>query len=130
MDFYKCKHCGNIITYLHASGVKVFCCGEEMMKLTANTTDAATEKHIPAISQTGNLVHIQVGDVIHPMEDVHYIEWIALETTDGQVQIKYLHPHEAPAATFCLVDGDKIARVYAYCNLHGLWVKDMALSSF
>ena len=28
--FYKCAHCGNIITKVEDKGVPVFCCGQKM----------------------------------------------------------------------------------------------------
>ena len=46
LKFMRCKLCGNIVTYLHASGVTPVCCGQDMVELTANTEDAATEKHV------------------------------------------------------------------------------------
>ena len=57
------------------------------------------------------------------MEKEHYIMWIALETNAG-VQIHYLKSGEEPKATFALTEEEQIKKVYAYCNLHGLWVKE------
>ena len=54
------------------------------------------------------------------MVDVHYIEWIALQTTSG-IQFRYLKPGDAPKVEFVMSDGEKFEAVYAYCNLHGLW---------
>jgi superoxide reductase len=54
------------------------------------------------------------------MADVHYIEWIALETAKG-AQRKVLNPGDKPCAEFTLTDDDSVVAVYAYCNLHGLW---------
>lgn len=120
MKFYVCSHCGNIIAYAKNSGVPVVCCGETMKELVPNTTDAATEKHVPQWSQEGNLVTVEVGSVAHPMLEEHYIEWIGLQTEQGN-QRKALKPGEAPKAVFALAEGDKVEAVYAYCNLHGLW---------
>ena len=50
MKFYKCSHCGNIVAYVQDNGPKVVCCGEEMKEMVANTTDAATEKHVPVVT--------------------------------------------------------------------------------
>ena len=91
--------------------------GEE---LTANTTDGAYEKHVPQITQTGDHVTVKVGSVPHPMLDVHYIEWIVLQTKNG-VQRAELKPGDAPKAVFALVPGDEVEAAYAYCNLHSLW---------
>ena len=96
---------------------KALSVGEE---LTANTTDGAYEKHVPVFEQIGNQVNVTVGSVEHPMLDVHYIEWIALETKKG-AQFKKLAPGEAPKASFLLTEDDELVAVYEYCNLHGLW---------
>jgi superoxide reductase len=120
MKFYICEVCGNIITHVNASGVPVVCCGKPMKELVPGTTDAAVEKHVPAYSVEGNLVRVKVGSVEHPMLDVHFIQWIAVESKQG-VQIKYLQPGQAPEAVFALSEGDELVAVYEYCNLHGLW---------
>ena len=119
--YYICKHCGNIVTKLEDSGVPVVCCGSPMTELVPNTTDAATEKHVPVVEVTEGLVTVTVGSVEHPMTAEHNIPWIALETEKG-VQIRHLAPEEAPKATFLLGEGETIVRVLAYCNLHGLWM--------
>ena len=41
---------------IHDAGVKPVCCGEPMTELVANTTDAATEKHVPVVEVEGNEV--------------------------------------------------------------------------
>ena len=120
MKFYICEVCGNIITHVNASGVPVVCYGKPMKELVPGTTDAAVEKHVPAYSVEGNLVRVKVGSVEHPMLDVHFIQWIAVESKQG-VQIKYLQPGQAPEAVFALSEGDELVAVYEYCNLHGLW---------
>ena len=45
---------------------------------TANTIDAAHEKHVPVIEVSGDTVNVKVGSVEHPSLDAHYIEWIIL----------------------------------------------------
>lgn len=120
MKFYRCEHCGNIVTFLHAAGVPVMCCGQKMTELVPGTTDAALEKHVPAVEVKGGKVYVQVGAVEHPMLPEHYIQWIALETNLGS-QIRYLQPGQAPKAEFLLAEGEELVAVYEYCNLHGLW---------
>lgn len=120
ISFYKCKKCGKVVAMLKGSPCDTICCGEAMTELTANTTDAAVEKHVPVVTVNGNTVEVNVGSVTHPMEEKHFIEWIALETKNGN-QLKYLKPGDAPKAVFALTDGDEVVRAYAYCNLHGLW---------
>lgn len=119
--FYICRHCGNIIGMIKNSGVPVLCCGEKMQLLAPNSVEASGEKHIPEVSVAGDKVSVRVGAVDHPMVAEHYIEWVYLQTEKGG-QRKAFKPGDAPVAEFSLVD-DKAVAVYAYCNLHGLWIK-------
>ncbi len=124
MKVFVCKHCGNMITFLKESGAPVVCCGEKMTELVPGTSDGALEKHVPAVSIDGSKVHVAVGEVEHPMLDAHYIMWVALETGKG-VQIKHLNPGEKPQADFVLAEGEEAVAAYEYCNLHGLWKKEL-----
>ncbi|MGN0914815.1 MAG: desulfoferrodoxin family protein [Succinivibrio sp.] len=122
VKFYKCSVCGNIITKLKDSGIKVVCCDKTMEELIPGISDGAKEKHVPVFDIKGSEVTVKVGSVPHPMTDDHYIEWIALESTQG-LQIKYLSPEfDSAEYTFGLADADHPVAVYAYCNLHGLWM--------
>ena len=120
MKFYRCKHCGNIIAMVNDSGVRVKCCGEEMMELIPGEVDAALEKHVPVFEKNGNILTVRVGSVTHPMLEEHYIQWIAIRTNKGN-QRKRLNPGDEPRAEFALLDGEEVLEVYEYCNLHGLW---------
>ncbi len=124
IKFYRCRHCGNIITHLNNSGVSVVCCGEKMQELVPNSIDASAEKHVPVITTSGNIVTVDIGSVEHPMTEAHYIQWICLETEQG-VQYAYLNPGDKPKAVFALKENDRVSAAYAYCNLHGLWVKNV-----
>ena len=84
-----------------------------------NTTDGAYEKHVPVIEHTGEYVTVKVGSVEHPMLDMHYIEWIILETATGY-QKHVLKPGDKPEAHFAVTE--PVVAAYEYCNLHGLWV--------
>jgi len=121
--FFICKHCGNIAGKLKDSGVPLVCCGENMHELIPGEVEAATEKHIPKVTVQGSKVTAEVGEVPHPMAEEHFIEWIYMETENGG-QRKILKPGDEPKAVFALED-DKAVAVYAYCNLHGLWKKDL-----
>ena len=120
MEFYKCSHCGNIIAYVENKGVPVMCCGQKMTEIVPGTTDASQEKHVPVYTVEGNLVTVTVGAVEHPMQPEHYIEWVSLQTKQGN-QRKVLQPGEAPKVCFAICEGDEVEAVYAYCNLHSLW---------
>ena len=118
-QFFKCKKCGKIVEILSKGCPVVVCCGDEMIELKANTTDGATEKHVPVIEQNGDKVTVKVGSAVHPMEADHWIQWIEIETDKG-VQRKYLNAGEEPKAEFALA-GEKLLAAYEYCNKHGLW---------
>ncbi len=120
MKLYRCATCGNIISHVKNTGVPVMCCGKKMEEIIPGTSDGAAEKHVPVIKQEGNKVVVEVGSVEHPMADVHYIEWIILQTEKG-VQRRNLFPGELPRAEFVLADDDKVVAAYEYCNLHGFW---------
>ena len=120
MKFYVCEHCGNIITKFNDSKVPVVCCGEKMKELVPGTSDGAVEKHVPIVVLDGRSVHVIVGSVLHPMVDVHYIQWIVVETTKGIHKYNLL-PNEEPKVEVRLADNEEFVSAYEYCNLHGLW---------
>lgn len=117
---FRCKKCGQMVIMLKKSKCDMYCCEEAMEELIPGTTDAAVEKHVPVYEAKDNKVYVTVGDVIHPMMEQHYIEWIVLETKNG-IQKKDLTPEDEPKAIFPLMEGDSVIAVYEYCNLHGLW---------
>lgn len=118
--FYRCAACGQIIEMIRKKVCPVMCCGKPMEEIIPGTTDAALEKHVPVWEVKDGVVTVTVGAVEHPMLDVHYIEWIVLETKNG-VQRKELKPGDSPKAVFALLPCDEVVAAYAYCNLHSLW---------
>ena len=117
--FFKCEHCGNIVGLIENQGVPLFCCGEKMKELVPNTTDASGEKHVPVVTQKGDIITVNIGSIDHPMTKEHHIVWVYVETENGG-QRKNIMDKEKPVAEFALID-DKMIRVFAYCNIHGLW---------
>lgn len=122
--FLVCKQCGNIVEVIKQTAVPIMCCGKKMEVLEANTSDGAVEKHVPEVDVNGNKVLVTVSSVLHPMLENHYIQWIYLKTNKG-IQRKDLSPGDEPKAEFLLVDGESVSEVYEYCNLHGLWKKQI-----
>ena len=121
--FYICEHCGNLIGMINDAGVPMVCCGEKMKALIPNTVEASGEKHMPVVSVEDGVVNVNVGSVNHPMAEEHFIEWVYVETEKGG-QRKSLKPGEEPNVKFWIGD-DKPVAVYAYCNLHGLWMAEI-----
>ncbi len=118
LQVYKCMKCGNIVEVVHGGVGELVCCGEPMKLMKENTSDGATEKHVPVIEKTPDGYKVKVGSVAHPSTPEHYIEWIEL-IADGIAYRAFLKPGDAPEAFFPV----KAAKVSAreYCNLHGLW---------
>jgi len=121
--FYRCSICGNIIAMLYDGGGELVCCGQPMEALKANTTDAAQEKHVPAVTREGNRLHVQIGSTIHPMTPEHFIMWISV-VQENMRQLVPLQPGPEQIADFTINDGP--ATVYEYCNIHGLWKNELA----
>jgi len=89
-----------------------------MRLMKENTTDGATEKHVPVIEKVAGGIKVAVGSVPHPMEEKHYIEWIEI-IADGKAYRQFLSPGQTPEAFFPVEAENVMAR--EYCNLHGLW---------
>jgi superoxide reductase len=118
LEVYKCEACGNMVEVLHGGAGELVCCGQPMKRLVENTVDAAKEKHVPMIEKIDGGVKVKVGEVAHPMEDKHWIEWVEI-IADGKAYRQFLNPGETPEATFNVAADSITAR--EYCNLHGLW---------
>ena len=113
-----------LIMLLNKTGGEISCNGAPMKVLSANTTDAAQEKHVPVIEVSGNKISVKVGSAAHPMTDAHWIQWIYLQTKRGG-QYRVLTPSDKPEAAFLVAEDDAPLAVYEYCNLHGLWKADV-----
>ena len=72
-EIYRCNVCGNIVEVLRA-GAQMSCCGAPMTLLRENTTDGATEKHVPIIERFDDGWKVTVGSTEHPMTEEHYIQ--------------------------------------------------------
>lgn len=114
MKVYQCEKCKK--TIITKDEVKL----DGWVELVACSTDAAQEKHVPVVTKKCKQVKVDVGSVVHPMSEEHFIEWVAIETAQGY-QVKYLKAGDLPVCSFSLADGDEFVKAYAYCNLHGLW---------
>ena len=106
LKFYVCEHCGNMVEMVKSSGVPMMCCGQKMTEIIPGTVDAAREKHVPVYEVNGNAVLVRVGAVEHPMQDVHYIEWIALQTRQG-VQRRRSSPPKSPKQALPFAKGTR-----------------------
>ena len=97
-----------------------YTCTKPILYQLGQMYGAGGEKHLPVAELSGSTLTVTVGAVEHPMADVHHIQWLFVETENGG-QLRYLAPGQAPKAVFEL-GSEKPVAVYAYCNLHGLWM--------
>lgn len=139
--FYKCPVCGNVMMVCVDSQVVPVCCGQKMEVLEANRIDEKKESHLPVAEVTTEetvelcsdpfylshlhrryLTHVLIGETPHPMMEGHHICFIYYETRRGG-QIRYLrldHP-----VNECFYSSDRPTAIYAYCNIHGLWMLEL-----
>ena len=106
LKLYRCAHCGNIVFKVVDKGVPLMCCGH-----------GALEKHVPQVTREGSHVTVQVGSVIHPMLEEHYIQFIAA-VSGNKVTFQLPKPGDEPVLK---TGGSEPVTAYEYCNLHGYW---------
>ncbi len=124
-DIYVCgaadRHpCDYVVEAVQAcdESCQLSCCGAEMKPAEFKTADQGREKHVPVIETIEGGYKVKIGDVPHPMEEAHYIQFIELRTED-EVLRKHLKPGVAPEAEF-KTNGTAVAAI-ELCNVHGLW---------
>lgn len=113
----KCLNCNALVKVYkdcNCDDCGMMCCGNKMVEIKENQTDAAPEKHIPSYKIENDNLIVTVN---HVMYEDHYIEWICL-LTENEEQYVYFKPGEEIKAVFNNVTSGKI---YAYCNKHELW---------
>ena len=117
----KCKSCGatvKVINDCNCNGCGIVCCGEPMEKLVPNSVDAAVEKHVPTYEKVGDEIIVTVN---HVMEEEHFIEWVCMVEENKEITVEF-KPGEKAETKFHYAKG---AILYAYCNKHGLWKKEV-----
>lgn len=116
----KCNKCGTMVKMINSDNCEntIQCCGNIMEELLPNSVDAAVEKHIPNYEKVEDEIFVTVN---HVMEKEHYIEWLALVTQNKEYFVT-LYPEQEAQTRFPYTEG---ATLYAYCNKHGLWKKEI-----
>lgn len=117
----RCKSCGatiKVIEDCNCEGCGIVCCEEAMEILKPNSVDAAIEKHVPNYETVKDEIFVTVN---HIMEKEHFIEWIALVADNKEYIVKF-YPEQNAECRFPYIPGSCL---YAYCNKHGLWKKDV-----
>ena len=123
--FYICPVCGNVIQTTGEAVVS--CCGITLPPLEAEpcTTEPADPDGTDPDSE--HRIDIEVVEdeyyvtLDHPMSKSHYISFLAA-VSDRTVQLVKLYPEENAEARFKM---DRVERIYACCNRHGLYMLEL-----
>ncbi len=107
--FYVCPVCGNAIWAVGDAGI--LCCGLTLPALEAEAADEEHEIHLETVEDE------QYIGLDHPMTKEHYISFLAATSDQGMQFIK-LYPEGNAEARF---KKNRLLRLYAYCNRHGLY---------
>lgn len=122
LDLYRCEICGNLVQVILSGEGELVCCGQPMGLVKGKVEEEMlTEKHVPVFikNEQGQDI-IQVGTILHPMIDDHYIMFIETISQDkNHMHLQYLHPGQESK----MILEEKLGKdmAYAFCNLHGLW---------
>ena len=107
--FYVCPICGNVI---QSTGEAVIsCCGITLPPQEAEKMD---EDHTIRLEEVEDEYYVTVD---HPMDKTHYISFLAA-VSDQYIQFVKLYPEWNAEARFKI---NRVDRIYAYCNRHGLF---------
>lgn len=123
-EIFQCSHsedkCNVLIEVLQGctNDCTLMCGKEPMVKVVLKSADQGLEKHVPVIEKIEGGFKVKIGEVPHPMEADHFIQFIEIRTED-EVQRKYLKPGMAPEAIFKIA-ADKVQAI-EFCNKHGMW---------
>ena len=117
----KCTSCGatvKVIKDCECDNCNIKCCDKDMEVLTPNKGDSSLDKHVPKIEKKDTELIISMD---HVMEDEHYIEFISYVSDEFEIT-KYFNPGDEVRL---VVPYQKGAKVYAYCNKHDLYEKEI-----
>lgn len=119
--YYKCDACGQVIAVIKKGIGTITCCNKEMTEIIPKMTDKGLmEKHVPTYERKKDKITVKVGNILHPSNKDHYIEWVSLVTNKG-FYFKTLKPKEEPEVTFNVDSDEEVEEISSYCNLHSLY---------
>ncbi len=147
MKTFECKVCGHIEfnaaperCLVCRAGKEAFVDNPEAIKKPADPaalTDAE-KKHIPQIvivKECGLVpdecctdVHVRVGEILHVMQDAHYIRCIDYYLDHTFISRVWLSPNVCnPAAALHLKAEAGTITAVESCNVHGNWMAEAAI---
>ena len=137
MNLFVCSVCGHIAfgsapeecPVCHAPKEK-FNQNEGVFYESSAKSPEAAVKHVPVVSvvkecklvEPGCIdVIIKIGEVKHPMEEKHFIQFVDTYVDDRFVSRMSFTPSVNAATAVHLKAGGKKVRVVERCNIHGWW---------
>ena len=144
---YRCNVCGNIVEIVHAGAGELSCCNQPMEEMELKSEDQCMEKHVPIVKVADGKVNVNVGEVVHPMEEGHHIEWIEVYFLPEGEKVPQTIGRFEFSAHGAGAQGPNTSSIYtqpdivstlktgkpgtvlatSYCNIHGLWSSSVAL---
>ncbi len=111
--FYVCPICGNVIQ--STGEALIGCCGITLPPLEPEPMD---KEHLIKLEEVEDEYYVTVD---HPMTKMHYISFLAA-LSDQMIQLVKLYPEGGAETRFKI---NRVERIYAYCNRHGLFMLDL-----
>ncbi len=111
--FYVCPICGNVIQ--STGEALIGCCGITLPPLEPEPMD---KEHLIKLEEVEDEYYVTVD---HPMTKMHYISFLAA-LSDQRIQLVKLYPEGGAETRFKI---NRVERIYAYCNRHGLFMLDL-----
>lgn len=104
--FFKCEICGNITEIIEASGVPIYCCGEEMSHLKAENPTFSIR-----VDNVSGKVTVDLG------EKAKECDWVYLQTNVGGQRKRF---NDKGIVEFTLWEKEDPEQIFAYSTVFGL----------
>lgn len=143
MELYVCSICGHIafgtapsICPVCGAPKKAFAADPNALKKPADAKKLSDgdKKHIPnftIVRQCGLIpggctdVHVKIGEILHVMEEKHWIQWIDIYLDRKFVSRYEMAPIGAePAVGLHLNNPHGMLTAVESCNIHGKWMAE------
>lgn len=115
-NFYYCAECGNVFTSERKASVN--CCGQEWKALEVSANEPNEKHQLDEVKENGKTIYKSH----HVQDEGHYFPFMAFESECGCLKIKTFKPGDT--VKICVPEG-KHGKLYWFCNLHGLYVKEV-----
>ena len=108
----------------------------DAIKVPANPKNMTEfeKKHVPTLKVIGEgcctvsafKIAAVCGDIIHPMQEDHYIQHIDFyKNKEFIARIAFTPKELNPSGAICLKEGGGLITAVSLCNLHGTWINEV-----